>query len=73
MHPLMCFARALVGSRRSVPSDHVGAPPSGEAAKVVFLTAGAQPLVRERVAELVRVQVADAGSLRAPIEHEANA
>ena len=55
------FASALVGGAASVAVDHRPGAPTGQAHQVAFLAAFGEPLVRERVAKLVWMNLRDAG------------
>jgi hypothetical protein len=61
----MCFSGTFVGRAGRVSPDHLPGPPAGQAHQIPFLAAGVQPRVGERVAELMRVDVAKTGGLGA--------
>jgi hypothetical protein len=48
------------GSRRAVAAQHLRVGPTGDADQVLFLTAGNQPAVGERVPEEMRVEAVNA-------------
>lgn len=58
----VCVPRTFVSSGRTVPREHVPTSPSGETHEVVFLTTSGQPLVRERVTELMAEDPRHAGT-----------
>jgi hypothetical protein len=57
---------ALVGQARAVAPEHLRRAPAGEAHQVALLAAAGEPLVGERVSELVSVEALQAGRPAAP-------
>ena len=66
---LVCLPRSAVCGRRSVAVDHLAVLPAGKADEVAFVASPGHPQVRERVAEAVRVDVADTGFGGAAFQH----
>jgi hypothetical protein len=52
--------RPLVGQRGAVPTQHLSRAPAEQAHGLPFVAAGGKPIVRGRVAQLMRVQDSDA-------------
>jgi hypothetical protein len=67
------FAGAGVGGRGAIALEHLAGPPTGDPHEVGLVAAHAQPLVGEGVAELVGMQVRNAGLLPATLEQVADA
>lgn len=57
------------GGRCRIPLKHLPASPAGEPHQVALGAALSEPLVRERVTELVGVKVIEAGLLRPAARH----
>lgn len=59
--PLVCLSCSLIGGGRPVALQHLAGSPAGQPHQVTLRPALGQPLVGERVPELVRVHTVDAG------------
>lgn len=58
-----------LGTRRSaVAAEHVPRPPARDLLQVAFLAFGGEPAMRERMAELVRVDMPDSRLVRSASE-----
>src|SRR5947208_89567 len=65
----MCVAGAVVSGSSAVAAQHRAGLPPGQAHEVGLVAALRQPLMREGVAKLVRVEALDAGVTAAAADH----
>src|SRR5687767_1973469 len=65
----MCRSCALVGSRCSVSLQHGSRSPACQTLQISLAPTFAQPLVRERVTEKMRVDLPDPGCYRSITHH----
>ena len=59
----------FVGRARGIATDHRARPPARQPHEIALVPAGGEPPVRERMAEPVRVHLADAGLLSTALGH----
>ncbi len=65
----MGVARPLIGRGSGVATHHLPRPPAGQPHQVVLLPARGEPVVRERVAELVRMNGRNPCVMATPFQH----